>query len=168
MQSSDVLWTDPVNRMIRPHGMQCVERGILSLCQSKGGFIEGTPDDLPPPRRERYEQSRRNSKVLPKQLAWPRAPDRDPYDEHLTASVESAFDGMRYRSNPARDVMPEEVTRRSLKQPERSRPADQHEHPHPLETAYEVSRADGLHDWGKSHSSRALPPAGPEMVRRQV
>jgi len=69
MQSSDVLWADPVNRMIRPHGMQCVERGILSLFQSKGGLIEGTPDDLPPPRRESLRTERRNSKVLPKQLA---------------------------------------------------------------------------------------------------
>ena len=36
--------------------------------QSKGGFVEGTPDDLPPERRERYEQSGRNSKVLVKKL----------------------------------------------------------------------------------------------------
>ena len=36
--------------------------------QSKGGFAEGTPDDLPPARREKYEQSGRNSKVLVKQL----------------------------------------------------------------------------------------------------
>jgi amino-acid N-acetyltransferase len=36
--------------------------------QSKGGFIEGTPDDLPPPRREKYDQSGRNSKVLLKKL----------------------------------------------------------------------------------------------------
>jgi amino-acid N-acetyltransferase len=36
--------------------------------QSKGGFVEGTPDDLPPPRRERYEQSGRRSKVLVKRL----------------------------------------------------------------------------------------------------
>ncbi len=36
--------------------------------QSKGGFVEGTPDDLPPARRERYEQSGRNSKVLVKKL----------------------------------------------------------------------------------------------------
>ena len=28
--------------------------------QSKGGFAEGTPDDLPPARREKYEQSGRN------------------------------------------------------------------------------------------------------------
>jgi len=36
--------------------------------QSKGGFVEGTPDDLPPVRREKYEQSGRNSKVLVKKL----------------------------------------------------------------------------------------------------
>jgi amino-acid N-acetyltransferase len=36
--------------------------------QSKGGFSEGTPDDLPPTRREKYDQSGRNSKVLVKKL----------------------------------------------------------------------------------------------------
>ncbi|HEX5218611.1 MAG TPA: amino-acid N-acetyltransferase [Verrucomicrobiae bacterium] len=36
--------------------------------QSKGGFSEGTPDDLPPSRREKYDQSGRNSKVLVKKL----------------------------------------------------------------------------------------------------
>lgn len=36
--------------------------------KSKGGFVEGTPDDLPPARREAYEQSGRNSKVLVKKL----------------------------------------------------------------------------------------------------
>ena len=36
--------------------------------QSKGGFAEGTPDDLPPTRREKYDQSGRNSKVLVKKL----------------------------------------------------------------------------------------------------
>ena len=39
--------------------------------QSKGGFSEGTPDDLPPARRDKYEQSGRNSKVLVKKLAKP-------------------------------------------------------------------------------------------------
>jgi len=39
--------------------------------QSKGGFAEGTPDDLPPARREKYDQSGRNSKVLVKKLAKP-------------------------------------------------------------------------------------------------
>jgi amino-acid N-acetyltransferase len=41
----------------------------FSYFQSKGGFVEGTPDDLPPTRRERYEQSGRRSKVLVKRLA---------------------------------------------------------------------------------------------------
>jgi amino-acid N-acetyltransferase len=37
--------------------------------QSKGGFQEGTPDDLPPSRREKYDRSGRHSKVLVKVLA---------------------------------------------------------------------------------------------------
>jgi amino-acid N-acetyltransferase len=37
--------------------------------ESKGGFVEGTPNDLPPPRREKYDQSRRNSRVLVKKLS---------------------------------------------------------------------------------------------------
>lgn len=36
--------------------------------QSKGGFVEGSPEDLPAGRRERYEQSGRRSKVLVKKL----------------------------------------------------------------------------------------------------
>ena len=36
--------------------------------QSKAGFTEGTPDDLPAGRREKYEQSGRKSKVLVKKL----------------------------------------------------------------------------------------------------
>ena len=36
--------------------------------QSKGGFSEGKPDDLPPARREKYDASGRNSKVLVKKL----------------------------------------------------------------------------------------------------
>jgi amino-acid N-acetyltransferase len=36
--------------------------------QSKGGYGEGTPDDLPPSRREKYDLSGRNSKVLVKRL----------------------------------------------------------------------------------------------------
>ena len=40
----------------------------FSFFQSKAGFVEGTPDDLPPARRARYDQSGRNSKVLVKKL----------------------------------------------------------------------------------------------------
>jgi amino-acid N-acetyltransferase len=36
--------------------------------QSKAGFVEGSPDDLPAARREKYDQSGRNSKVLVKKL----------------------------------------------------------------------------------------------------
>jgi amino-acid N-acetyltransferase len=39
--------------------------------QSKGGFVEGTPDDLPAARRDKYDQSGRNSKVLVKKLRIP-------------------------------------------------------------------------------------------------
>lgn len=39
--------------------------------QSKGGFADGSPDDLPPGRREKYDQSGRNSKVLTKRLRPP-------------------------------------------------------------------------------------------------
>ena len=41
--------------------------------QTKAGFIEGKPDDLPPLRRDKYDQSGRNSKVLVKKLAKPAA-----------------------------------------------------------------------------------------------
>ena len=54
------------------------ERGLETLIalstqafnffRSKAGFGEGGPDDLPPDRRERYEQSGRRSKVLVKAL----------------------------------------------------------------------------------------------------
>jgi amino-acid N-acetyltransferase len=36
--------------------------------RSKAGFLEGTPDDLPKARRDRYDRSARNSKVLLKKL----------------------------------------------------------------------------------------------------
>jgi amino-acid N-acetyltransferase len=36
--------------------------------QSKAGFAEGSPEDLPPVRREKYDHSGRNSKVLVKKL----------------------------------------------------------------------------------------------------
>jgi amino-acid N-acetyltransferase len=37
--------------------------------QFKGGFSEGTPDDLPPARREKYDLSGRHSKILVKKLS---------------------------------------------------------------------------------------------------
>jgi amino-acid N-acetyltransferase len=41
----------------------------FSYFQSKAGFVEATPDILPSARREKYDQSGRNSKVLSKRLA---------------------------------------------------------------------------------------------------
>jgi amino-acid N-acetyltransferase len=43
----------------------------FTFFQSKGGFAEGTPDNLPPGRREKYDHSGRNSKVLVKKLRVP-------------------------------------------------------------------------------------------------
>ena len=40
----------------------------FNYLMSKGGFTEGSPDDLPPARREKYDQSGRKSKVLVKKL----------------------------------------------------------------------------------------------------
>ncbi len=39
--------------------------------QSKAGFTEATPDDLPPARREKYDQSGRHSRVMVKDLKAP-------------------------------------------------------------------------------------------------
>ena len=40
----------------------------FNFFQSKAGFVEGSPEDLPPARRQAYEQSLRRSKVLVKHL----------------------------------------------------------------------------------------------------
>jgi amino-acid N-acetyltransferase len=41
----------------------------FTFFQNKGGFAEGTPDDLPPERRAPYDQSGRRSKVLVKKIS---------------------------------------------------------------------------------------------------
>jgi amino-acid N-acetyltransferase len=41
----------------------------FTFFQSKAGFVEGAPDNLPSARREKYEQSGRKSKILLKNLA---------------------------------------------------------------------------------------------------
>jgi amino-acid N-acetyltransferase len=46
----------------------CLSTQAFNYFQQKGGFTQGTPDDLPPPRRERYERSGRRSLVLVKKL----------------------------------------------------------------------------------------------------
>jgi amino-acid N-acetyltransferase len=46
--------------------------------QSKAGFTEGSPDDLPPGRREKYDSGGRNSKVLVKKLTAETTPGTPP------------------------------------------------------------------------------------------
>lgn len=46
--------------------------------QQKGGFVEGSPDDLPPARREKYDAGGRNSKVLVKKLTAETTPGTPP------------------------------------------------------------------------------------------
>lgn len=61
-----------VERRARERGVRelfALSTQAFNYFTAKGGFTEGTPDRLPPDRRERYEQSGRNSKVLVKQLA---------------------------------------------------------------------------------------------------
>ena len=60
---------------------KALESGLIELItlstqaftyfQSKGGFVEGAIDDLPLDRREKYDQSGRNSKILVKKLKVP-------------------------------------------------------------------------------------------------
>jgi amino-acid N-acetyltransferase len=47
----------------------CLSTQAFNYFMQKGGFQAGTPDDLPPARRERYERSGRRSQVLVKALA---------------------------------------------------------------------------------------------------
>jgi amino-acid N-acetyltransferase len=46
----------------------CLSTQAVNYFVQKGGFRLGTPDDLPPPRRERYDRSGRLSQVLTKAL----------------------------------------------------------------------------------------------------
>jgi len=51
----------------------CLSTQAFNFFVQKGGFRLGTPDDLPPERRERYDRSGRRSQVLVKSLAQPAA-----------------------------------------------------------------------------------------------
>jgi amino-acid N-acetyltransferase len=46
----------------------CLSTQAFNFFVQKGGFRQGTPEDLPPARRERYERSGRHSQVLTKKL----------------------------------------------------------------------------------------------------
>ncbi len=61
-----------VEQRARDRGVQrllALSTQAFTWFQSKAGYAEGTPDDLPPARRERYDQSGRKSKVLIKPLS---------------------------------------------------------------------------------------------------
>src|SRR5271154_1434223 len=61
-----------VENLAREQGVErifCLSTQAFTFFQHNLGYSEGTPDDLPPARREKYEQSGRNSKVLIKNLA---------------------------------------------------------------------------------------------------
>ncbi len=46
----------------------CLSTQAFNYFVQKGGYHPGTPDDLPPVRRERYERSGRRSQVLIKKV----------------------------------------------------------------------------------------------------
>ena len=46
----------------------CLSTQAINYFIQSGGFTLGTPDDLPPPRRESYDRSNRRSQVLVKAL----------------------------------------------------------------------------------------------------
>jgi amino-acid N-acetyltransferase len=46
----------------------CLSTQAVNYFVQKGGYRLGTPDDLPPQRRQRYDQSGRRSQVLTKDL----------------------------------------------------------------------------------------------------
>ena len=66
-----------VERLASEKGMRqifALSTQAFSFFQQKGGYHEVQPTELPPPRRERYEASNRNSKVLMKTVtATPKA-----------------------------------------------------------------------------------------------
>lgn len=63
-----IQFVEKTARELGLHELLLLSTQAFTYFQSKAGFTEGTPDDLPPARREKYEQSGRNSKVLVKKL----------------------------------------------------------------------------------------------------
>jgi amino-acid N-acetyltransferase len=60
-----------VEKVARERGFRelfCLSTQAFAYFQQKGGFREATPDDLPPARRQQWEQSKRNSRILAKPL----------------------------------------------------------------------------------------------------
>ena len=69
-----IQFTESKARELNLNELLTLSTQAFTYFQSKGGFAEGTPDDLPPARREKYDQSGRNSKVLVKKLKQPATP----------------------------------------------------------------------------------------------
>jgi amino-acid N-acetyltransferase len=74
-----------VENIAREQGAEkifCLSTQAFTFFQHKLGYIEGTPEDLPDARRDKYDQSGRNSKVLVKSLSAasvsPVLPPREP------------------------------------------------------------------------------------------
>jgi amino-acid N-acetyltransferase len=77
-----------VENLAREQGAErifCLSTQTFTFFQHKLGYAEATSDDLPPARREKYEHSGRNSKVLLKSLtAAPVLPATAPRDPALS------------------------------------------------------------------------------------
>ena len=66
--SSLIQFVESKARELRLPQLYALSTQAFTYFQSKAGFVEGTPDDLPPARREKYDRSGRKSKVLIKPL----------------------------------------------------------------------------------------------------
>jgi amino-acid N-acetyltransferase len=65
-----LMWfTETQAREMRAKRLLALSTQAFNYFVQKGGFREGTPEQLPPERRARYELSGRNSKILIKDLA---------------------------------------------------------------------------------------------------
>jgi amino-acid N-acetyltransferase len=76
-----------IESLAREQGVErifCLSTQTFTFFQHKLGYTEGTTEDLPPARREKYEQSGRNSKVLVKNLTAPVSPAALPREPALT------------------------------------------------------------------------------------
>ena len=68
---AEVQVFDDAENVARARGLAtlfCLSTQAVTYFEQKGGFKVGTPDDLPPARREKYELNGRRSKVLVKSL----------------------------------------------------------------------------------------------------
>jgi len=64
-----IQYTEAQARALGIAELFCLSTQAFNYFQQKGGYIPGTPDDLPPSRRERYDRSGRRSLVLVKKLS---------------------------------------------------------------------------------------------------